>query len=180
MIARERYSPGPAHGAEIQKKDGATWGLILVRELRHAPEMVWEALTDPAQLSQWAPFDADMNLGAAGATGATVKLTTMGAPKLLVTETTVTKAEPPKLLVYDWGGNEMRWELESVGKGTRLTLWTSINRHFIAMGASGWHVCFDVLDRHLGGDPLGRIVGPAAMQVDGWKRLLGEYTEQFR
>ena len=177
MIARERYSPGPAHGAEIQKKDGATWGLILTRELRHGPEMVWEALTDPAQLSQWAPFDSDTNLGAAGAT---VKLTTMGAPKLLVTETTVTRAEAPKLLVYDWGGNEMRWELEPLGKGTRLTLWTSINRHFIAMGASGWHICFDVLDRHLGGEPIGRITGPAAMQVEGWKRLLEEYTERFR
>ena len=50
-----------------------TWGLRpvtykaavveeLVRELRDPPAMVWQALTDPAQLSEWAPFDADRNL----------------------------------------------------------------------------------------------------------------------
>ena len=43
--------PGPAAGAEV-RKDGDTWTLVLVRELRHPPAMVWEALTDPAQLSR--------------------------------------------------------------------------------------------------------------------------------
>jgi hypothetical protein len=48
------------------------------------------------------------------------------------------------------------------------------------MGAAGWHVCLDVLDYLLSGAPVGRIVGPAAMQVDGWHRLHGEYTRQFK
>jgi hypothetical protein len=46
---REQYTPGPASGAQI-RKHGEKWALILVRELRHSPEKVWEALTDPAQL----------------------------------------------------------------------------------------------------------------------------------
>jgi uncharacterized protein YndB with AHSA1/START domain len=96
-------------------------------ELRHPPEKVWQALTDPAQLREWAPFDADGNLGAAGAK---VKLATYGAPSPHVTETTVTRADAPKLLVYSWGGFEMRWELEALSGGTRLTLWTSIDRRF--------------------------------------------------
>ena len=45
MTDREQYTPGPANGAEIQK-DGEKWTLILVRELRHSPEKVWQALTD--------------------------------------------------------------------------------------------------------------------------------------
>jgi uncharacterized protein YndB with AHSA1/START domain len=65
MTSRETYMPGPAAGAEVQK-DGDKWTLVLVRELRHQPTMVWEALTDPAQLSEWAPFDADRNLAAVG------------------------------------------------------------------------------------------------------------------
>jgi hypothetical protein len=73
----------------------------------------------------------------------------------------------------------MRWELEARGGGTRLTLWTNIDRRFISMGAAGWHICFDVLDRLLAGQPLGRIVGPEAMQVSGWQRLHAEYTKQF-
>jgi hypothetical protein len=43
----------------------------------------------------------------------------------------------------DWGGNDLRWELEPVGGGTRLTLWHAIDRGFVAWGAAGWHVCFD-------------------------------------
>ena len=62
---------------------------------------------------------------------------------------------------------------------TRLTLWHSIDRRFIAMGAAGWHVCFDVLDRFLADDPIGRIVGPEAMRVPGWQQLNAEYSRQF-
>lgn len=37
MSDRERYTPGRASGAEV-RKDGENWTLILVRDLRHAPE----------------------------------------------------------------------------------------------------------------------------------------------
>ena len=47
------------------------------------------------------------------------------------------------------------------------------------MGAAGWHVCLDVLDHLLGGDPIGRIVGPDAMKFGGWQRLHAEYARQF-
>lgn len=169
MIDRERYTPGPARGAQI-RKDGEKWTLILVRELRHSPEKVWQALTDPEHLREWAPFVADGNLGTAGAA---VHLTWVGAPTPL--ETTVTRADAPTLLEY----NDIRWELEAVGGGTRLTLWHKIDRRFISWGAAGWHICFDVLERLLAGEPIGRIVGAEAMKFDGWRRLNAEYAEQF-
>jgi uncharacterized protein YndB with AHSA1/START domain len=175
MTNREQYTPGQASGAELQKKGGENWTLVLVRELRHSPEKVWQALTDPAHLREWAPFDAD---GSLGTVGTTVKLTTVAARTPNVTETTVTRADAPKMLEYGWGGNDMRWELEPLGGGTRLTLWASINRRFISMGAAGWHICFDVLDRLLCGTPVGRIVGPEAMKF-GWQRLNAEYAKQF-
>ena len=90
----EQYTPGPASGAQV-RKDGEKWTLILVRELRHSPEKVWQALTDPAQLREWSPFDADRSLGTAGTT---VKLTSVGAPALHVTETKVRRADAPKVL----------------------------------------------------------------------------------
>jgi uncharacterized protein YndB with AHSA1/START domain len=138
--------------------------------------MVWQALTDPAQLAEWAPFDADRNLASVGK----AKLSTVGAPPAQqVSETTVKRAEAPKLLEYSWGGGDLRWELKPVGGGTRLTLWHNINRGFIAWGAAGWHICFDVLDRLLDGEPIGRVVGPEAMQFEGWQRLAAEYGKQF-
>ncbi|HWG48300.1 MAG TPA: SRPBCC family protein [Candidatus Acidoferrales bacterium] len=175
MTAREQYTPGPASGARVEKQ-GENWTLILVRELRHAPEKVWQALTDPAHLREWAPFDADGNMGKPGST---VKLTTAGAPTLQATETTITRADAPKLLEYNWGGQHIRWELEPFGSGTRLTLWHNIDRRYISMGAAGWHICFDVLDHLLSGNPLGRIVAGDALKFGGWQRLHAEYAKQF-
>ena len=168
MIDRQQYTPGPARGAQV-RKDGEKWTLVLVRELRHSPEKVWQALTDPTHLSQWAPFEVDGSMATVG----TVKLTWVGTPKPL--ETRVTRAEAPKVLEY----NDTRWELEAVGGGIRLTLWASIDRRFISMGAAGWHIAFDVLDHLLDGTPIGRIAGRDAMQFEGWQRLNAEYAQQF-
>src|SRR3954453_14991666 len=117
MTDRDQYIPGPASGAEV-RKEGERWPLVLVRELRHPPEKVWQALTDPAHLREWAPFDAD---GSLGTRGKTVQLTMVGAPTPQVFETRVTRADAPRLLEYNWGGFDMRWELEPFGGGTRLT-----------------------------------------------------------
>jgi uncharacterized protein YndB with AHSA1/START domain len=176
MSSRDEYMPGPAAGAEVRNKDGEKWTLVLVRELRHPPQKVWKALTDPASLREWAPFDADASLGTVGTT---VKLTTVGAPSPYVTETRVKRADAPKVLEYDWGGGDVRWELEPSGGGTRLTLWSNIDRHFISMGAAGWHICIDVLDRLLSGTPIGRIVAGDALKFSGWQRLNVEYAKQF-
>jgi len=175
MGRSDQYSPGAAAGAEV-RKDGDKWTLVLVRELAHPPARVWEALTEPEHLRHWAPFDADQNLGHVG----TAKLSTVGTPTPQVAETRIKHADAPKLLEYNWGGQDIRWELEPLaGSGTRLTLWHNIDRRFIAMGAAGWHVCIDVMGRALAGEPIGRIVGPAAMQFEGWQRLHAEYAKQF-
>jgi uncharacterized protein YndB with AHSA1/START domain len=173
MITRDKYMPGPAAGAEVRKQ-GDNWTLVMVRDLRHPPAMVWEALTDPAQLREWAPFDADRSLASVGP----VKLSTVGMPKPIISESHVTHADAPRLLEYRWGDNDMRWQLEPLGAGTRLTLWHNIDRRYIAMGAAGWHICLDVLTRLVDGEPLGRIVGGNAMNFE-WQRLHAEYAARF-
>ncbi|MBV9574284.1 MAG: SRPBCC family protein [Acidobacteriales bacterium] len=179
MTDHEQYTLGPASGARVVKgrgkddrvsQDEEKWTLILVRELRHSPEKVWQALTDPAQLREWAPFVTD---GSLGTVGATVKLTWVGAAAPI--ETKVTRADSPTVLEY----GDIRWELKAFGKGTRLTLWHNIDRRFIAWGAAGWHIAFDVLDRLLKGNPIGRIVDANAMKRHDWKRLVEEYAKQF-
>src|SRR5689334_19705372 len=173
MSSRDSYEPGPAAGATVQK-DGDKWTLVLTRELRHPPTKVWRALTDPAELREWAPFDADRSLGAVG----TVKLTWVGAPAHEVPETQVIRADAPKVLEYRTGETQMRWQLEPLGSGTRLTLWHNIDRRYISMGAAGWHIAIDVLDHLLAHEPLGRIVAGEAMKFD-WPRLNTEYAQQF-
>ncbi len=168
MNDHEQYTPGPA-SAEV-RKNGEKWTLILVRELRHSPEKVWQALIDPAQLREWAPFEIEGSLGTAGTT---VKLTWVGAPTSF--DTKVTQADAPKLLEY----GDIRWELEPMGSGTRLKLLATIDRRYISMGAAGWHISLDVLDRLLSGTPISRIAGGDAMKFAGWQRLNGEYAQLF-
>src|SRR5437763_10857553 len=124
----EQYAPGAASGAEV-RKDGDKWTLVLVRDLPHNPKNVWKALTDPEHLREWAPFDSDRSLGAVG----TAKLSTVGTQAPLVSEARVRRADAPRVLEFNWGDQDLRWELEALaGGGTRLTLWHDIDRRFIS------------------------------------------------
>jgi uncharacterized protein YndB with AHSA1/START domain len=171
MSDYQHYSPGPATGASV-RKEGDMWTLILVRQLRHAPEKVWQALTDPVHLREWAPFEVEGNFDKVGNT---VKLTWVGRPVAIATE--VTRADFPELLEF----GDIRWELEAVdrGAGTRLTLWHAIDRRFISWGAAGWHISLDSLDFLLAGHPIGRVAGADVMKLEGWQRLNVEYAKQF-
>jgi uncharacterized protein YndB with AHSA1/START domain len=169
MTEQLEYVPGPAQRAEV-RKEGDKWTLILVKQLRHSPQKVWQALTDPPQLREWAPFVVD---GSMDKIGSKVNLTWVGNP--VPQETTVTRAESPELLEY----GDIRWELQPSDGGTRLTLWHKIDRRYISWGAAGWHISFDVLEHYLAGYPIGRIAGADAMKSAGWKRLVGEYAKQF-
>jgi hypothetical protein len=170
MTEHAQYTPGPARGAQVRREEAERWTLILVRDLRHSPEKVWQALTDPAHVREWAPFVAD---GSLAKVGNEVILTWVGSPA--PQKATVTRADAPEVLEY----GDIRWELQILGGGTRLTLWHKIDRRFIAWGAAGWHISFDILDHFLDGHPIGRLAGPDAMKSSGWQRLVGEYAKQF-
>jgi hypothetical protein len=168
MTHREQYVPGPGSGAQVQK-GGERWTLILVRDLRHPAAIVWQALIDPQQLREWAPFEVDGDLTKVGAT---VNLTWAGTGN--VSEAKVTQSHAPDVLEF----GDIRWELEPLGRGTRITLWHNIDRRFVAWGAAGWHICFDVLDHLLSGTPIGRIAGRDATNF-GWQKLVSDYAKQF-
>lgn len=168
------YTP-TAPDASLAEREGDHWTLAFVRDLRHSPERVWEAISDPSHLKEWAPFDADRRMDSVGK----VNLSTVGTPNPVTTETEVTRAVPNQLLEYSWGGNHTKWELEPLGTGTRLRLWAKIDRRFVAMGAAGWQICLDVLDQHLSGTPVGRITGQDALQYEGWQRLHQQYSDLF-
>src|ERR1700754_233036 len=61
------FDPGPIGDATLDH-----WTLVFVRELRHSPDVVWQALTDPAELDQWAPFRAAADLAKPGDTTLTM------------------------------------------------------------------------------------------------------------
>lgn len=155
-------------------KHGESWMLVFVRDIRHSPEKVWQALTDPSELREWAPFDPDRNLGSSGEA-----LLAMAGESSEPTPCVVRHADAPRLLEYTWGDDILRWELEPTPEGTRLTLrHTMADRSWLPKVTAGWHICLDVLDRFLTGDPIGRIVGDAARH-HGWDELHDAYAARF-
>ena len=154
--------------------DGDRWTLIFIRDLRQPPARVWTALTDPAEVDRWAPFTGDLTrLGE-------TTLTMVDGNDRTEMPATVLRSEPPALLEYTWGEDRLRWELEPAGDGTRLIL-----RHTLAepgsgaMVAAGWHLCADVLQRLLDGEPVTAIRGREAMN-HGWAGLRDAYAAKFR
>jgi uncharacterized protein YndB with AHSA1/START domain len=167
------YEAGNAAGASV-REEGGRWTLVFVRELKHSPAKVWRAITDPREMQAWAPFDPDRTLDATGP----VQLT-MAGPQPEITAGHVRRAEAPRLLEYTWAGDLLRWELEEIPGGCRLTLHHTVeDKSWLAKVTAGWHICIDVLDRALDGRPVGRIVADAARKV-GWDKLNAQYEEQF-
>ncbi len=174
VATRADYQPGAAIDADV-RRDGSRWTLVFVRQLRHPPSKVWLALTDPSSLREWAPFDADRSLGSTGA----VKLTPVGGTTQEAFESEVRHAEAPRLLEYTWGDDVVRWELEPIESGTRLTLRHTLDdRIWLPKVAAGWHIGLDVAERALAGHPIGRIVARDAKRF-GWERLNAEYAQLF-
>jgi len=150
------------------------WVLVVVRDLRHPPAAVWAALTEPEQLLAWAPFTAGRDLGATGAITLTMIDGVDGERTDLAA--TVTRAEPPALLEYTWGTDELRWELAPSDGGTRLTLRHRVgSRDDLPRAAAGWHLCFDVLERLLAGAPVPPVRGQDALE-HGWTELHDRYA----
>jgi uncharacterized protein YndB with AHSA1/START domain len=168
------FDPGPVGDARVVPA-GDRWTLIFVRELRHAPDVVWAALTEPAELDRWAPFTTQGDLSE---TGDTILVMVDGDARVDL-PATVLRAERPAVLEYTWGDDRLRWELEPAGTGTRLTLHhTLADPGTRAMVAAGWHLCTEVLRRLLDGDPVPVIRGRAAMEF-GFEELRSGYAEKF-
>lgn len=124
---------------------GDAWRLRFTRELAHAPEKVWRAITEPEHLRCWFP---DPIVGE----------WTVGAPLRFESayvdggffDGRVLTVEPPRLLEFTWGTDTLRLEIEPSAAGCVLTLLDTIDEvGKAARDGAGWHVCLDKLGLHL-------------------------------
>jgi uncharacterized protein YndB with AHSA1/START domain len=168
------FEPGPLVDVDAHPNEDR-WTLVFVRELRHPPEKVWAALTDPAQLREWSPFVADRDLGHTG----DAVLTMIDGDTSEDLPGVVRRAEPVTILEYTWGTDVLRWELAATDSGTRLTLrHTMDDRDGLPKVAAGWHLCLVVAERLLDGRPIGPIRGESARSY-GWDELNEGYAAKL-
>jgi uncharacterized protein YndB with AHSA1/START domain len=168
------FEPGPLAPVDCQASDDR-WTLVFVRDLSHRPEKVWAALTEPAQLAQWAPYTANRDLDSPGE----ATLTMIDGDVTQDLSASVLRAEPPTLLEYTLGTDLLRWELTPADSGTRLTLrHTVASREWVPKVAAGWHICLVVAEHLLDGQPIGPIRGQEALNY-GWNELHDAYAEKL-
>jgi uncharacterized protein YndB with AHSA1/START domain len=116
--------------------------LRFTRRLPHSPKRVWRAVTSYDDLAAW--FVVPMEFTHAGQRF-----------EAMEESGEVLRYEPPRLLAFEWGGEQLSFALEPDGDGTRLTfVHVFADRDRGADYASGWHFHLGRLDAHLAGTTL--------------------------
>jgi uncharacterized protein YndB with AHSA1/START domain len=139
------------------------------RSLPHSAERVWRAITDPAEVRHWFPaaVDYEPRLGAP----MSFRFDDPDAPP---TEGKVTELDPPRLFAFDWGDEQLRFELEPAGDGCRLLFTHFLSERIqAARDAAGWESCLTELDRLLAGEAA---EAPGIGATPEWRALYDKYV----
>lgn len=158
--------------------------LRIERRLRHRPEKVWRAITEPEHLRHWFPAPVELEL----TLGAEIRF---GPPDGdgPTQDGRITELEPPRRFAFTWDDNLLSFELGAHDDGCLLVFTHTFDyRAGAASFAAGWKACFDALDLALDGKPVDTLVpddmnqvheayvahfgldqGSAAVTADGWQ-----------
>jgi uncharacterized protein YndB with AHSA1/START domain len=168
---QHEYEPSPLAAVYVSPEP-ERWTLIFTRILSHPVNRVWEVLTEPGQLRQWAPYVPDRDLATVGPAELS-----MQDDSAAVLDGAVLAADPPQLLIHLWGTDQLRWELTGTDDGTTLTLRQRFAIESTASAlAAGWHICLDVADALMKDVPFGPVVGERAREF-GWDELNSQYAD---
>ncbi|MFB7511261.1 SRPBCC family protein [Streptomyces broussonetiae] len=139
------------------------------RTYDHPADRVWQFVTDPDELEQWFPFRAEMELRPGG----TIRFSGPDVPEFTGR---VLAIDPPRHLSFEWGGDELHFDLEAVAeRRTRFTLTNVLGEaNTAARNGAGWEVCLGALDAKARGERFeGSHTGPSA----SWKEYYAGYLD---
>ncbi len=152
----------------LEQRDGR-WQLRFRRKLPHPPEKVWRALTEPEHLAAWFPTDIEGER----ATGAALRFVFRNGEGPTI-DGEMLSYDPPSVLEFRWGGDELRFELQPDGAGSVLIFLNTFDElGKAARDAAGWHGCLDVLGYHLNDEEA-----PWTPTVR-WQHVHQSYVERF-
>lgn len=128
------------------------YDLVFERRLAQPVEKVWAALTQPERISEWLMTRTEVDLRVGGR----FALDWIDGAHAMVGE--ITALEPPRLIAWTWPHEEhpdsvVRWELEALDDGCRLTLTqTNMRKPHVLDVAAGWHAYLECLPGAAGDD----------------------------
>jgi len=141
---------------------GSRWRLRFTRRLAHSPEKVWRAIVEPEHRDAWFP----QRVVGDWAVGAPLKFESDYGDF----DGEVLAFEPPQLVEFRWGTDQIRLEVRPDGDGTLLTLLDTFDElGKAARDAAGWHVCLDGLESSLDGKK----------SASEWKAVNQRYVAEF-
>lgn len=144
---------------------GARPSVRLERTLADPPDVVWAALTQRDQLRAWFPCDVVVE-GGDWKRGAAISFRFPADVIDMTLSGEVLEVDEPRLLVYTWGEETLRFELTPLDGGTRLVLVDELPPSIAARNAAGWDEC---LDRLAGVEP----------SSSGWQPRFEAYVAAF-
>lgn len=140
------------------------------RTYDHPVERVWRFVTDADELAQWFPSRAEIELRPGG----TIRFS--GDPNMEDSTGRVIAVDAPRHLSFEWGGDELHFDLEAVDdRRTRFTLTNVLAAgNTAARNGAGWEVCVAALDARARGE---RLEGPHAGAGAPWKEIYQAYVD---
>jgi len=145
---------------------GQRASLRLERHLVDPPQVVWGALTEHHQLVSWFPCDVEV-VGGDWKVGAAILFRFSPEVIDITLHGQVLAVEEPRLLIFTWGDETLRFDLSAEGTGTLLVLTDELPPGIAARNAAGWEQCLIRLDRHQAtGEP-------------DWKASFDSYATEF-
>ena len=137
--------------------------------IKATPEAVWDAITKPEWTRQYGyGGSAEFDLRPGGT------VTFSGDPNMPESTGRVLAVDPPRHLSFEWGGDELHFDLEEAEeKRTRFTLTNVLGAENTASrNGAGWEVCLAALDAKARGEA---VAGPHTGAGEPWKAFYDGY-----
>jgi uncharacterized protein YndB with AHSA1/START domain len=157
------------HGTYDTSGDRPT--LRFERRIAHPIEAVWRTISEPAELAHWFPTEVR---GEVARAGATLEFVFPGEDRPHLGQ--VLEAEPPRLLVFTWFDDVLRFELEEDGEGATTLRFSHAIEEVAgaARTAAGWTVCLDGLEQAAKGTPTH---APGSEPTPEWRAHYEHYLD---
>lgn len=136
--------------------------VVVERDYRSAVGPLWRALTDADRTREWFPAEVAIDARPGAELEFTLPpeaLRRYGLPESAARSTgRVTAADPPRLLAYTWGEEQLTWSLTRAGtRWTRLRLEHETDEGAPGAGSpAGWLATLEALAAALAGRPWTR------------------------
>lgn len=140
-----------------------------VRTYEHPIARIWAAVTEPSELSAWFPSSVTVEPRVGGV------IWFSSDPNQPDDAGVVLEWEPPTRFAFTWGGDELHFDLRTVGETTELTLTNVLEaRDTASRNAAGWSVCLTELRAHVTG---GNAHGPHSDSAPAWEPIYAAYID---